>query len=88
MVFFPAETHPKRFAAKLGEALSKAGLRDCVNVVSRAHQPQPRTKNNVFLAEGTQQLANWNYDYANVVYVVDYGKERHFIFNYEAVAYE
>jgi hypothetical protein len=72
----------------LGEALSKAGLRDHVNVVTRPHQPQPRSKNNIFLAEGTEQLLQWNYDYANVVYVVDYGRESHMIYNYEACAYE
>ena len=87
VIFFPVETHPKRFATKLGEALSKAGLRDCVNVVTRAHQQQPRTKNNIFLVEGTEQLLAWNYDYANVVYAVDYGTEKHITFNYELCTY-
>lgn len=74
VIFFPVETHPKRFSARLSEQLSKAGLRDHVAVVTKPHQSQLRSKNNIFVVEGTEQLLAWNYDYSNVLYVVDYGK--------------
>jgi hypothetical protein len=53
-----------------------------VAVVTRPHQPQLRSRNNVFIVEGTEQLLAWNYDYANVLYVLDYGQEVKFTYNY------
>lgn len=56
-------------------------------MISRPHQPQSRSKNNIFIVEGTEQLLTWNYDYANVLYVVDYGKELKYTYSYTLDTY-
>ena len=74
VVFYPVDQHIKHFSAKLTEQFSKMGLKEYVSVITKPHQRQFRSKNNIFIVEGTEQLQKWNYDYSNVLYVIDYGK--------------
>lgn len=49
VVFYPVEQHVRHFSAKLSEQFSKAGLKDYVSVITKPHQPQLRSKNNIFI---------------------------------------
>jgi hypothetical protein len=37
--------------------------------------------------ESVEQLELWNYDYRNVIYVLDYGKQHRFTYHYNLAAY-
>jgi hypothetical protein len=88
VVFYPVDQHVKRYSARLSEQFSKAGLKEHVSVVTKAHQRQSRSRNNVFVVEGTEQLLAWNYDYSNVLYVIDYSRQNKFTFNYLLHSFE
>ena len=87
MIFLPADTHVRKYTTRLTEQLSKQLLKEQVNVIAKASQPQPRSKNNIFLVSGSQQLLEWNYDYSSVLYAIDYETETRFRFDYSLGSY-
>ena len=82
MIFIPADSHAKRYAAHFGELLSRQHLRDKVTVISKPHQQHPKGKNAVFLVSSAEQLRKWDYDYSSVFYVADCETESRFGFDY------
>ena len=72
VIFFPVDTHVKRFASKLNEQLAKQHLRETVNLILKPNQPQSKAKNNVFLVSSAAQLTEWDYDYSQLFYAVDF----------------
>ena len=58
-----------------------------ISIINGKRQKCIRTKNNIFLARNTRELAKWNYNYENAIYVLDYGEENIFRFDYDKTCY-
>lgn len=86
-IFVPADTNIRRYGGKLSEQLSKHHLKDHANIISKPHQTQSRTKNNIFLVSSASQLKDWDYDYSNLFYVIDYETETNFYYDYNIETY-
>jgi hypothetical protein len=87
VIFIPADTHARRFAARLGEQLSKNHLKDSVQLISRPNQSVAKGKNCVFLVSSTTQLSEWDYDYGSLFYVLDFQTDTAFRFDYSLSVY-
>lgn len=86
-IFLPADTNIRRYGVKISEQLSKHHLKDNANLISKPHQTQSRTQNNIFLVSSAFQLKDWDYDYSNLFYVIDYETETSFLFDYNIQTY-
>lgn len=58
-----------------------------MNLIFKSHQPKSLSKNNIFLATGTSQLVNWDYDYRKLFYAIDYETEVSYSYDYSLAAY-
>jgi len=59
-------------------------VKNQIHIVTKPNQSGlSDKKGKVFVVEGTRQLKKWNYDYSNVILVIDYGRDVKFKFDYE-----
>lgn len=87
VIFYPPSIHIRKFSGKLAEHLSKQHLKDQTCIITKPFQTQPAAKNCIFLVQSASQLYQWDYDYSQLFYALDYKEESSFYYDYQLETY-
>ena len=87
VIFYPPHISKKYYRSTVRELCGKNFLKDHVNFIQKNGERHVTEKNNIFIVEGSAELAKWGYDYSRVIYVIDYGRETQFQFDYKYKTY-